>query len=193
LEAVQLPERDGQAVKTFSNGMKRRLNIAIALLHQPEILILDEPTVGVDAQSRNAILETIQMLNQNGTTVLYTTHLMEEAERFCHRVAILDQGKIMALDTPQALVNRLGGGMIRVAFERAIDNSLQGQLALLGSFHLSTDQEGDIDLDGGNKLVVLKKLLDLTQGENRKIKSLTILDSNLEMVFLRLTGKQLRD
>jgi ABC-2 type transport system ATP-binding protein len=173
--------------------MKRRLNIAIALLHQPEILILDEPTVGVDAQSRNAILNSIQMLNQNGTTVLYTTHLMEEAERFCHRVAILDQGKIMALDTPQALVNRLGGGMIRVAFERAIDNSLQGELALLGSFHLSTDQEGDIDLDGGNKLVVLKKLLDLTQGENRKIKSLTILDSNLETVFLRLTGKQLRD
>jgi hypothetical protein len=83
--------------------------------------------------------------------------------------------------------------MIRVAFERAIDNSLQGELALLGSFHLSTDQEGDIDLDGGNKLVVLKKLLDLTQGENRKIKSLTILDSNLETVFLRLTGKQLRD
>jgi len=193
LEAVQLPERDGQAVKTFSNGMKRRLNIAIALLHQPALLILDEPTVGVDAQSRNAILETIQMLNQKGTTVLYTTHLMEEAERFCHRVAILDQGKIMALDTPQALVNRLGGGMIRVAFERAIDNSLQGQLALLGSFHLSNDQEVDIDLDGGNKLVVLKKLLDLTQGENRKIKSLTILDSNLETVFLRLTGKQLRD
>ena len=193
LEAVQLPERDGQAVKTFSNGMKRRLNIAIALLHQPEILILDEPTVGVDAQSRNAILETIQMLNRNGTTVLYTTHLMEEAERFCHRVAILDQGKIMALDTPQALVNRLGGGMIRVVFDRAIDNTLQGQLALLGSFHLSYDQEVTIDLDGGNKLVVLKKLLDLNQGENRKIKSLNLIDSNLETVFLRLTGKQLRD
>jgi ABC-2 type transport system ATP-binding protein len=193
LEAVQLPERDGQAVKTFSNGMKRRLNIAIALLHQPEILILDEPTVGVDAQSRNAILETIQMLNRNGTTVLYTTHLMEEAERFCHRVAILDQGKIMALDTPQALVNRLGGGMIRVVFDRAIDNTLQGQLALLGSFHLSYDQEVTIDLDGGNKLVVLKKLLDLNQGGNRKIKSLNLIDSNLETVFLRLTGKQLRD
>ncbi len=85
---------------TFSNGMKRRLNIAIGLLHEPALLILDEPTVGIDAQSRSAILESLKKLNLDGMTVLYTTHYIEEAQDLCDRVAIMDRGKIIALDTP---------------------------------------------------------------------------------------------
>lgn len=95
-------------VKTFSGGMKRRLNLAIGLLHEPRLLILDEPTVGIDAQSRNAILESLEQINQSGTTLLYTTHYMEEAQRLCTRLAILDQGKILAEGPTQEVLFRNG-------------------------------------------------------------------------------------
>jgi ABC-2 type transport system ATP-binding protein len=147
----------------------------------------------VDAQSRNAILETIQLLNRKGATVLYTTHLMEEAERCCHRVAILDQGKILALEKPQVLVKRAGGGMIRIVFDSAVPPSFQEYLASPGSLHPSLNQVVIINLDAGNKLAVLKRILDQAQREQLTIRNLEILDSNLETVFLRLTGKHLRD
>ena len=107
LEMVGLADRAGDAVKTFSGGMKRRINIAAALLHEPQILFLDEPTVGVDPQSRNAIFESIEQLNRDGMTILYTTHYMEEAQRLCDRVAIIDNGQIVACDTTSALIRSI--------------------------------------------------------------------------------------
>src|SRR5208283_1908685 len=103
LHLVALSDRAGDKVKTFSGGMKRRLNLAAALLHDPQILLLDEPTVGVDPQSRNAIFENLETLKKRGKTLIYTTHYMEEAERLCDRIVIIDHGKLIANDTLQGL------------------------------------------------------------------------------------------
>ena len=112
LRMIGLIERADDPVSAYSGGMKRRVNIAAGLLHKPQILFLDEPTVGVDPQSRNAIFENVEALNRAGMTVIYTTHYMEEAQRLCHRVAIVDEGRIIALDTPAALIRSLGGGVV---------------------------------------------------------------------------------
>ncbi len=108
LTLMGLEERAKGKVSKFSGGMKRRINLAIALMGHPHLLFLDEPTVGIDPQSRNNIFETIQSLRKNGMTVLYTTHYMEEADRLCDRIAIMDGGKIIAIDTPRALKTKLG-------------------------------------------------------------------------------------
>jgi ABC-2 type transport system ATP-binding protein len=112
LAMVGLSDRAGDPVETFSGGMKRRLNIAAGLIHKPRILFLDEPTVGVDPQSRNFIFEHVERLHAEGMTIVYTTHYMEEAERLCDRVAVMDQGRILALDTVPGLLAMLGGGII---------------------------------------------------------------------------------
>ena len=109
LELVGLTNRKDSRVKTYSGGMKRRLNLACSLIHEPQLILLDEPTVGVDPQSRNLIFDNIEQLKKSGRTIIYTTHYMEEAERLCDRVAIIDQGKILALDTVDALINKYGG------------------------------------------------------------------------------------
>jgi ABC-2 type transport system ATP-binding protein len=108
LELVGLTDRAKDKVKTFSTGMKRRVNLVVALIGDPSLLFLDEPTVGIDPQSRNNIYETILGLRDNGKTILYTTHYMEEADRLCDRIAIMDGGNIVALDTPHNLKNRIG-------------------------------------------------------------------------------------
>jgi len=108
LELMGLTERAGGRVEKFSGGMKRRVNLAIALMGHPQLLFLDEPTVGIDPQSRNNIYETIEGLRRKGMTILYTTHYMEEADRLCDRVAVMDGGQIVALDTPRTLKSRIG-------------------------------------------------------------------------------------
>ncbi len=108
LEVIGLTDRSGDKTEEYSGGMRRRLNIGIGLLHQPKLLILDEPTVGVDPQSRNAILESVEQLSREGMAVLYTTHYMEEAERLCDRVAIIDQGEVKAEGTRRELVSMVG-------------------------------------------------------------------------------------
>jgi ABC-2 type transport system ATP-binding protein len=110
LEVVGLRERADDAVKTFSGGMTRRLNIACGLVHSPKVLFLDEPTVGVDPQSRNFIFEHVQRLRADGMTILYTSHYMEEVQRLCDRVAIVDEGRLLALDSPQALIREQARG-----------------------------------------------------------------------------------
>jgi ABC-2 type transport system ATP-binding protein len=193
LENVQLSDRKKQTVSTFSNGMKRRLNIAIALLHQPQLLILDEPTVGVDAQSRHAIFEALHQLNREGTTILFTTHIMEEAEKYCRRVAILDQGKVVALDTPGALINGLSRTVVVIVVDGLIDEALQQKLTPWGTFHLVRENEMHIELIGGEKIQILGRVLEILRRENLGIKTFSLQDSNLETVFLHLTGKALRD
>jgi ABC-2 type transport system ATP-binding protein len=193
LEIVGLKDRADQTVATFSNGMKRRLNIAAGLLHEPQILILDEPTVGVDTQSRNAIFESLESLNMSGMTILYTTHYIEEAQRLCNRVAIMDEGKMIALDTPSALIHNLGKGIIRLEFNVSTDDTLLNQMERFGSVRVIDGQKRRVHLETDRTEQVLRELLDLMENRAGLLKTLDILEPNLETVFIHLTGRNLRD
>jgi ABC-2 type transport system ATP-binding protein len=166
LAFVGLTDRRGDRASTYSGGMKRRLNLAAAVLHDPALVLLDEPTVGVDPQSRNAIFDNISALRARGRTLVYTTHYMEEAERLCDRVAIIDQGRILAMDTVPNLIRQHAGTAVLVAEVNGVEQRLStsdplqelnrlAAMATLGSFHVER--------------------------------------STLEQVFLHLTGRQLRD
>ena len=193
LEIVELTDRVKQTVSTFSSGMKRRLNIAAGLLHEPDMLILDEPTVGVDPQSRNAILESIKSLNQSGVTVLYTTHYIEEAQRLCDRVAIIDQGKIIALDHPARLIRDLGKVNIHMEFNISIDHELLSQLEHIGLVRVIDDQRRRIHVETNRIDEASRELLELMKTRDGLIKTLDISEPNLETVFIHLTGRNLRD
>jgi len=193
LGIVSLTDRADQIVDTFSNGMKRRLNIAIGLLHEPAVLILDEPTVGIDAQTRSAILESLKKLNLGGMTVLYTTHYIEEAQDLCDRVAIMDRGKIIALDTPRALIHSLGKGIIRMEFHEALDEALLGQIATYGSLTRVDGQKKRLHLETDQTGLVLKELLNIKENREALFKSLDVMEPDLETVFIHLTGRDLRD
>jgi ABC-2 type transport system ATP-binding protein len=193
LGIVSLTDRADQIVDTFSNGMKRRLNIAIGLLHEPAVLILDEPTVGIDAQTRGAILESLKKLNHGGMTVLYTTHYIEEAQDLCDRVAIMDRGKIIALDTPRALIHSLGKGIIRMEFHEAPDETLLGQIATYGSLTRVDGQKKRLHLETDRTGPVLRELLNIKENREALFKSLEVMEPDLETVFIHLTGRDLRD
>jgi ABC-2 type transport system ATP-binding protein len=146
LEIIGLTDRAGDRTEQFSGGMKRRLNIAIGLLHRPRLLVLDEPTVGVDPQSRNAILANVQALGQEGMAILYTTHYMEEAERLCHRVGIIDEGRIRAEGTRRELVGMVGH-RDRVTLVATGDlASAAASVRRIAGVHEATAHEGGLDL-----------------------------------------------
>lgn len=193
LEMVGLADRAKDAINTYSGGMKRRINIAAGLLHEPEILFLDEPTVGVDPQSRNAIFENVEVLNAAGMTILYTTHYMEEAQRLCDRVAIVDRGQIIALDAPKAMIAGLGGGIIRMG----LNNGYVAEVNQRGQQHPAvktiTSVEEHLVVETHHAQNALMGLLEITNQLDAQITSLEILEPNLETVFLQLTGKSLRD
>jgi ABC-2 type transport system ATP-binding protein len=193
LDVVGLSDRAGDAVKTFSGGMKRRLNIAVGLIHQPRILFLDEPTVGVDPQSRNFIFEHVEKLKASGMTVLYTTHYMEEAERLCDRVAIMDEGDVLALDTPRNLIRLLGGGVIYAGLGAGAAGTLQPAIGALPQVSGVSLQDDRIKLETREASGALLELIELCHRSDVPILSLEVLEPNLESVFLHLTGKRLRD
>ncbi len=193
LALVGLSERARDAVQTFSGGMKRRLNIAAGLIHQPRILFLDEPTVGVDPQSRNFIFEHVERLKAEGMTILYTTHYMEEAERLCDRVAIMDEGRLLALDTPKGLISLLGGGVIHVGLSSDAAEALLPSVWALPHVRAVSPQDGRLKIETGDARQALLKLIELCNVRNVPILSLEVLEPNLESVFLHLTGKRLRD
>jgi ABC-2 type transport system ATP-binding protein len=166
LDFVQLTDRRKDRVKTYSGGMQRRLNLAVALVHDPPLLLLDEPTVGVDPQSRNAIFESIQTLRREGRAILFTTHYMEEAQRLCDRVGILDRGRLLALDTVDNLIRAYGGRDLLIV-ER---------------------EGGEERLETDDPLQELEKLR--LQAPLRRFR---VERPDLETVFLKLTGKTLRD
>jgi ABC-2 type transport system ATP-binding protein len=200
LELVQLTERAGEAVDTYSGGMKRRVNIAAGLLHQPDVLFLDEPTVGVDPQSRNAIFEGVEALNRAGMTVIYTTHYMEEAQRLCDRVAIIDEGQIIALDTPVALIQSLGGGILVLGLEDAEPGEGKGHVQTvmdrvkeLPAVKSTTRDDGHFKVEVHRFQEALMATLDITNELDVRITSMEKWEPNLESVFLHLTGKKLRE
>ncbi|MCS7221734.1 MAG: ATP-binding cassette domain-containing protein [Anaerolineae bacterium] len=193
LDLVGLRDRAGEAVRTFSGGMKRRLNIAAGLIHQPRVLFLDEPTVGVDPQSRNFIFEHIERLKAGGMTIIYTTHYMEEAERLCDRVAIMDEGRILALDTPKALIGLLGGGVIRIGLTADAIEALSPSICALSHVQAISVQDGRLKIETSEARAALLELIELCNARDVPILSLEVLEPNLESVFLHLTGKRLRD
>jgi ABC-2 type transport system ATP-binding protein len=193
LEMVGLAERAKAAVKTYSGGMKRRLNIAAGLLHRPQVLFLDEPTVGVDPQSRNAIFEHVERLRDEGITVLYTTHYMEEAERLCDRVAIIDEGRIVAVETPRKLIADLGGGIIHLGVANGIADGVLEQIQALPEVKSAARFDGKVEVETVHAQEGLVHLLELFNRTDTNITALQVLEPNLETVFLHLTGKQLRE
>jgi ABC-2 type transport system ATP-binding protein len=181
LDFAGLSDRRKSYVKTFSGGMKRRLNLAVALVHDPQIIFLDEPTAGVDPQSRNHIFERIEALSAEGRTVIYTTHYMEEAQRLCDRVAIMDQGKILDLDTIPALLARYGGrAVVKGELVRPPVNGVQLPGELDG---LALRFESERPLEEIARLT--------TAGV--AFQTLEVAKPDLETVFLSLTGRSLRD
>jgi ABC-2 type transport system ATP-binding protein len=207
LEVVALTDRQNDPIEKFSGGMKRRVNIAAGLVHQPELLFLDEPTVGVDPQSRNHIFESVLKLNrERGMSIIYTSHYMEEVELLCNRVAIVDQGKIIALDTIKNLVAMLGGGIIQVGLKH-VDEALLNRLSQLPAVKnaalvpLSSDgkEEGTlpessiVKIEAVDSRQAIVNLLGYLNDEDIPVTSLDILEPNLESVFLHLTGKKLRE
>ena len=186
LALAGLEDRRKHLVRTYSGGMKRRLNIAAALLHNPELLILDEPTVGVDPQSRNQIFESLEQLRLEGKTLLYTTHYMEEVERLCQRVGIIDHGKLIAEDTISGLKRLVDrGSAVRIELEAPFEGSLAGVSASVLDNVLTVQLK---DVNGE-----LPGLLAEVVRQGSTIVSVSTERPTLEEVFLNLTGRTLRD
>jgi ABC-2 type transport system ATP-binding protein len=193
LEVIGLTERAGDPTKEFSGGMQRRLNIGIGLLHRPRLLILDEPTVGVDPQSRNAILESVEQLSSEGMAVLYTTHYMEEAERLCDRIGIVDLGELKAEGTRAELV-ALVGEHDRIALEGTGDLQAAVRAArTLTQVRAASTENGTIQLIADDARSVLPELLSVAADAGVGVSSVDVDRPDLEAVFLQLTGRALRD
>jgi ABC-2 type transport system ATP-binding protein len=217
LRIVALTDRADQMVDKYSGGMKRRVNIAAGLIHHPKLFFLDEPTVGVDPQSRNHIFESVLRLNrERNMSIVYTSHYMEEVELLCNRVAIIDQGKIIAMDTVKNLIAMLGGGVIYVGLPQ-VDDEILAQLAGLPAVSEVTlvaaptpapageDQEPEeaerppvstearVKVVAKNSQQAIVNVINMLNERNLNLTSLEILEPNLESVFLHLTGKKLRE
>jgi len=193
LAVIGLTDRAREPTKNFSGGMQRRLNIGIGLLHRPRLLILDEPTVGVDPQSRNAILESVEQLSGEGMAVLYTTHYMEEAERLCDRIGIVDLGELKAEGTRAELVG-LVGEHDRVSLEGLGDLDAAARACPgLAAVRAASVHDGGIQLIVDGARTVLPELLRTVADAGVAVSSVEVSEPDLEAVFLHLTGKALRD
>jgi ABC-2 type transport system ATP-binding protein len=193
LTRVGLADRAGDRVSTYSGGMKRRLNLCMGLLHRPKFLLLDEPTVGIDPQARLNILEVIREVAAGGTTVLYTTHYMDEAERLCDRIGIIDHGRILAMGSLAELTRRAGEAEVLRLSGAFGDPGTRDRLASVeGARLLRLDDDAAvlaIEADGPGLLEVLPRVLEPGLG----VEDVSIQRPNLESVFIALTGRELRD
>ena len=188
-----LEDRRQDKVKTFSGGMKRRLNIACAIAHEPGIVIMDEPTVGIDPQSRNYILESIKKLREKGTTVIYTTHYMEEVEVISSRIIIMDHGAIIAEGTKESLKESIENEK-----RYTIDVEENGKIRPEEFFAIEgvksvKIEENSIEITSIRGIENLDRIIALLSNRGEKIKNITSENASLEMVFLKLTGRKLRD
>lgn len=192
-EVIGIEDRLRDKVSKYSGGMKRRLNIGAALLHEPEFIIMDEPTVGIDPQSRNHILTTVKELSRNGATIIYTSHYMEEVEMLCSRVCIMDEGRIIAAGTKDEITASLGG---QYAIELTLgreDKKLCESLKELDCVIAVDVEETDIRIAVKSEETSTKAVLDAVAKSGADLKTLDIKKANLETVFLNLTGRALRD
>ncbi|RJL32480.1 ABC transporter ATP-binding protein [Bailinhaonella thermotolerans] len=193
LDVTGLSERSREAVSKYSGGMARRLNIAAGLLNRPRLLVLDEPTAGVDPQSRGAILDAVARLAGEGVAVLYTTHYMEEAERLCDRVGILDGGRMRAEGTHRELVSLVGAGdHVLITVDGAAAGAVPALERTPGVTRVDAD-EARLELLVAESRAVLPLILDAVTGAGCAVRSLEVREPDLEAVFLKLTGRALRD
>jgi ABC-2 type transport system ATP-binding protein len=193
LDIVDLSERKNDRIKTFSGGMKRRINIACSLLHNPRILVLDEPTVGVDPQNRNHIFEVIERLHDEGMTIIYTTHYMEEAERFCDKIAIMDVGHIIAFGSLKEL-REISDAKDLLTIQLADYNNetiscIRSAIPLIRFDSASKTLEADCE-NISNEISIITNHI---QNAGGVIERIYTRGTNLESIFLKLTGKKLRD
>jgi ABC-2 type transport system ATP-binding protein len=193
LSVVGLSDRGNERVERYSGGMKRRANIAAGLLHEPKLLVLDEPTVGVDPQSRHAILETVAGFSRQGMAVLYTTHYMEEAERLCDRVGVIDEGRLVAEGTRRELVAQVGG-------RDRVKVSVSGNASTLADRLRGLPGLDQVELvDGGLEVLAaegrraLRTVVEAAEAAAVEVDGIEVVQLDLEAVFLHLTGKALRD
>ncbi|MED4203897.1 ABC transporter ATP-binding protein [Neobacillus mesonae] len=196
LEIIGLTDRAKDKVGTFSGGMKRRVNIGAAILHQPQILIMDEPTVGIDPQSRNHILETVKRLNEEGMTIIYTSHYMEEVEYLCERIGIIDHGEVIASGTLHELREKMeDSSRMKLTIERKPQNTGKITQALENLFSKKEFQLQNNELTVFHKdpQSILSELIQSVTVTGTRITSVDIVEPNLESVFLHLTGRNLRD
>jgi len=193
LGLIGLSDRANGRVGTFSGGMKRRVNIGVALLHKPQVLYMDEPTAGIDPQSRRNILDSVVSLKNQGMTVLYTTHYMEEAQELCNHIAIMDHGRVMACGTHEELV-RLVGEQTRIDLTLNVEAGrvLETWQTVEGVSRVSTEN-GQITVLAKDSNAVLPRLFEAATRLSARITSVDIREPNLEAVFLHLTGRALRD
>lgn len=192
-EIIGISDRLKEPVKNYSGGMQRRINIGAALLHQPEILIMDEPTVGIDPQSRNHILDTVKRLNSEGMAVIYTSHYMEEVEFLCNQVYIMDEGKVIAQGTKEQLVKMAQEEKtILVSFER-LDATLVKQIQFLPYVDQIKTEGNKLEIGIGHDGTAVKDIIEIANNNGFAIEAIEVRKPNLESVFLKLTGKALRD
>lgn len=192
LGIARLEDWADRPVRTYSGGMKRRLNLAAGLIHEPQILFLDEPTVGVDPQSRNHIFESIRQLTAEGLTVFYTTHYMEEAQSLCHRVGIFDRGRLVALDTPKNLIQQARSRILEVGvlnLPAAVLEEVRG----LPGVEQAVLENSILFVTAAEITAAAVRVLSLLQQREVMVTSVNTPEANLETVFLKYTGKTLRD
>ncbi len=190
LAAIGLADRAADRAGTFSGGMKRRLNLGAALVHGPRLLLLDEPTVGVDPQSRNHIFEEVKRLNSAGLTVVYTSHYMEEVQALCPRVGIMDRGRLVACDTREGLLHKLRG-LVRFRVPH-LTPALRERLAQLPDCKL-VERGSELELECHDVKGALLRLVAALNEAQVELVHLETEEPNLERVFLHLTGRALRD
>jgi len=192
LKMVGLLDRKNDTLKTYSGGMKRRINIAAGLLHNPKIILMDEPTVGVDPQSRNFIFEMIEQLNAAGKTIIYTTHYMEEAERLCSRIAIIDHGKIIAKGAKDELFKLLEKeNFISITFNEKVETEKLQEA--LSDYQITATEEKTALISGEDLIGSLSGILDQLKRNEYEIAEIDFSKPSLEKLFLKLTGHDLRD
>lgn len=195
LEQIGLTDRAKDRLKTYSGGMKRRVNIAAGLLHKPKLLFMDEPTVGIDPQSRRMILDKVKELNTQGMAILYTTHYMEEAQELSNRVGIIDHGKLIAVGTQEELTKQVGeNDSIHILTDPMDDlSSIATKLQGFDGISRVIIEESGLNLITSDAESSLAPIINQASQAGARIRSIEIVEPNLEAVFLHLTGRALRD